>query len=238
MKDCKNFFVRSLYRIKHNQGGCTPWQLNNTFNIYKQMQMLSIESFQKNLLGEWKLIELDGKFESLQQSWIDIIKQIQQLWHNHYPCNILWADTDTLCVKPLDIFDKFQEFRIFTDRDPLEQHQYHNAGVKYYPASIQSTFWDQMQQELDNWDFNIYDTEQRVHTKLMWAQPSLHLNINQKQEWVASQIGMMYEANDKNLGFESLTPHSLEKCILHFHSSRDPMGRLKWMQEVWDILKK
>jgi hypothetical protein len=148
VNDCRNFFVRSLFRIKNNQGGGTPWHLNNSFEYYEQMQELSIKSFQKNLLGTWELIELGGEFETIQLTWIEIIKQIQQLWHDQYPCNILWTDTDTLCIKPLDIFGRFQEFRLFTEQDPLDRSQYNNACIKYYPSTLAPEFWTQMQQEL------------------------------------------------------------------------------------------
>jgi hypothetical protein len=232
MNDCKNFLVRSLFRIKNNQGGGTPYHLDNSFDNYQQMQELSIKSFQKNLLGTWELIELGGEFETIQLTWLEIIKQIQQLWHDQYPCNILWTDTDTLCIKPLDIFGRFKEFRLFTEQDPLDRSQYNNACVKYYPWTLESEFWTQMQQELDNWDFTKYDTEQLVHTKLMWNQPSLHANISQKQSLIVSQLGHRFDWQVEKFDFEDISQQDLDCCVLHFHSSRGPGARLEWMQKT------
>ena len=232
MNNCRNFLVRSLFRIKNNQGGGTPWHLDDSFEEYRLMQELSIKSFQKNLLGTWELIELSGKFENIQLTWIEIIKQIQQLWHDQYPCNILWTDTDTLCIKPLDIFGRFQEFRLFTEQDPLTRDQYHNACMKYYPSTLEPDFWMQMQQELDNWNFDKYDTEQLVHTKLMWNQSSLRTNVAQEQSSIVSQLGHRFNWQVEKFDFEDISQQDLDCCILHFHSSRGPSARLDWMQKT------
>lgn len=237
VSDCKNFLVRSLFRIKNNQGGATNWHLRNSFEEYRQMQELSIKSFQKNLLGTWELVELGGEVDSLQLTWIEIIKQIRQLWHDQYPCNILWTDTDTLCIRPLTIFGRFQEFRLFTEEDPPAWFQYNNAGMKYYPSTLDRNFWTQMQQELDNWDFDKYDTEQTVHAKLMWNQASLQDNINQEQSSIVSQLGSrFYTGPEKTFEFEDIPQQDLDHCVLHFHSSRGPGVRLEWMQKTWEHL--
>ena len=232
MTECKNFLIKSLFRIKNNRGGGTPAHLDNSFDYYQQMQELSIKSFQKNLLGTWELIELGGEFENIQLTCFEIIKQIQQLWHDQYPCNILLADTDTLCINPLDIFGRFQEFRLFTEQDPPDRSQYNNAGIKYYPSTITPEFWKQMQQELDNWNFDKYDTEQLVHTKLMWDQPSLYANIAQEQSSIVSQLGFRFNWQIEKFDFEDISQQDLACCILHFHGSRGPRARLEWMQKT------
>ena len=231
----KNFLVKTLYQINKNHGGANPWMLDNTFEYYRKMQDLSIESFQKNLTGDWKLIEFGGEFDNLQLALIESIRQIQQFWHDQYPCNILYTDPDTLCIKPLDVFGKFEEFRLFTENDPLEQLQYHNSGVKYYPSTIESKFWNQIQQEINTWDFSKYDTEQTIYAKLMWEQPNLHINRYQAQGLIVSQLGRIHWL-DKHFDFNDLLPIELDRPILHFHGSRDPKARLEWMQNIYNHL--
>ena len=80
------------------------------WDTYQQMQALSLESFQQNLQGPWELIELTGTQPNLQSAFRFVMQRTQELWREHAPCNILYTDPDTLCMKPMDIFGRFTAY--------------------------------------------------------------------------------------------------------------------------------
>ena len=92
-----------------------------------------------------------------------------------------------------------------------------------------------MQQEINTWDFNKYDTEQTIYAKLMWSQPSLHINRYQAQGLIVSQLDRI-PWHDKQFNFNDLLPIEFDRTILHFHGSRDPTARLEWMQDIYNHL--
>jgi hypothetical protein len=227
----KNILLKSLFEIANASPGDPPTMLNS-ISSYRSMQDISIESFQKNLSGEWVLMELGGQKSSLQEAFRYVMKRTREIWIEHAPCNILYADPDTLCVKPLCDLEKFKEFRIFTDGDPLAREQYHNCGVRWFPHTTQQCVWDYFDQELGIWyDDARYEHEQKIYRKAMWTQTDLDCTI---QQCIVNQVGGYYKS------FELQTPmvdFAQTQPILHVHASRNPANRAVWMQEIWNKIQ-
>jgi hypothetical protein len=239
----KNILLKSLFEIvgKLELKDKVPNRaMLNSISDYRRMQTISIDSFQKNLPGEWTLIELGGQKSNLQQAFKYVMKRTREIWLEHAPCNILYSDPDTLCVKPLLDLEKFKEFRIFTNGARLSRSQYHNCGVRWFPHTTQQCVWDFFDQALTTWhDDAKYHHEQDIYADAMWIQPNLDRTIQQN---LVDQVGEYYKdfeyRCDQTIWFH--TPEiefTQSPPILHVHASRNPANRVAWMQEIWDKIQ-
>jgi len=226
----RNILLKSLFEIVNKSPGNlpSPAMLDN-ISSYRSMQDISIKSFQKNLPGEWVLMELSGQKSTLQEAFRYTMKRTCEIWLEHAPCNILYTDPDTLCVKPLLNLEKFKEFRVFTN-DPLHSGQYHNCGVRWFPNTTPKCVWDYLDNELKIWnDAAMYDREQTIYKKAMWTQPNLDCTIQQN---IVNQIDYYRSWQIRTPEIDFTQPHP----ILHIHASRNPSSRAAWMQEIWGEL--
>jgi len=222
-----NILLKSLFKIKNHDPivGQPPSAMTHYFSSYRVMQDLSIVSFKKNLQGDWQLIELGGEFSRLSYALRYVMAQTKKIWKTHYPCNILYTDPDTLCIKPLDLFGKFFEFRLFTDGHPLSRKQYHNCGVRYFPKELTDAFWESIDSKMSQWDHKKYDYEQETYIDCLWEQPSLYKQLSQPQSHVVKQI--------THKGHDAYNNYYSDAAILHVHASRGPTDQLTCMQEYW-----
>jgi hypothetical protein len=220
----KNILLKSLFDIQDKKAGRKPELMlaDLAWDTYQQMQALSLESFQQNLQGPWELIELTGTQPNLQSAFRFVMQRTQELWREHAPCNILYTDPDTLCMKPMDIFGRFVDFRIFTDRDPLSQRDYHNCGVRYFPSTLTETFWNEINSSMIPWHDNVhYAFETDIYRHAMYTQQDLLVT---PQGWVALQCG---------LGLPGLEQIPDLPGIWHLMASQGPENKLKIMQDLW-----
>lgn len=225
----RNFLVKDLYKIDESISA-EPSNLKNSFDEYKIMHELSIQSYRKNLLGDWQLIEITGDKNTIQDCFKNTYRYIKDLWHDNYPCNILYTNADTLCIKKLEIFGQFTEFRLFTDSNPIQQQgQYINAGVKYFPSQLTPQFWEKFETEYSNWADNDWLYEQNMAINLMFSQNNF--DYEKLQDWVVKQIGLRH-----HILIADLNEGNFNHAILHFHSSQNPLFRLECMQRLWSKL--
>jgi hypothetical protein len=220
----KNILLKSLFDIQDKTAGRKPELMlaNSAFDAYQQMQALSTQSFKKNLQGDWELIELTGTQPNLQSAFRFVMQRTQELWRAHAPCNILYTDPDTLCMRPIDIFGKFKDFRIFTDRDPLSRRDYHNCGVRYFPSTLTEEFWHEINGAMSTWHDHVhYAFETDIYRHAMYTQSDL---LDTPQGWVALQCG---------LGVPQVTQLSSLPGIWHLMASLGPEHKLKIMQDLW-----
>lgn len=224
-----NLLLKSLYKISNNNlagpGTISLDMLDKTYDYYREMQDLSIYSFQKNLKGDWQLIELQGEFDNFQDSLKWTMLETRRIWKHMRPSNILYTDPDTLCVFPSEIFGKFLEFRMFNNQSIIDHQQHFNCGVRYFPDVLDNKFWDQIDGMIDTWDMSKYDSEQKIYHSMMWSQDSMPVNIS--QAWVVKQ-GPFVDLNHMK------DTHKKPRSIMHFHSSKNPKKTLDLMKEVWD----
>ena len=224
----RNFLVKDLYKINQSMA-IEPIAFKNSFDEYKKMHKLSVQSYQKNLLGDWHFLEITGEKNNIQDCFKNTYSYIKELWHTNRPCNILYTNADTLCIKSLDIFNKFSDFRIFTDENPIRQGQYINAGVKYFPADLSNEFWNKFDNEYSNWIDEDWLYEQNMAINLMFSQTNF--DHEKSQDWIVKQIGLRH-----HVMIETLAERNFKHSILHFHSSQNPQLRLKFMEQLWSEL--
>ena len=222
-----NILLKSFFEIQNTDNLLTDFDLKkmlvDTKDAYLDMQQLSIKSFEKNLAGSWTLIELNGIQPTIQDAFRYVMSETHKIWNNNYPCNILYADPDTVCVKPLDIFGKFQEFRLFAEKNSWLVQECLNCGVRYFPSSLDDYFWNDMYEQMEKWNYSVWDTEQTIYQNLMFNQ---EFDRDKPQDWVVNNHWVFGDRTD------DLPQHS----ILHLHSSQNPVQRLAIMKDLCERL--
>jgi len=85
----------------------------------------------------------------------------------------LYLDSDTLVVKPVEMFGRFPEYRLFNWSTPSqtpEFEHYFNAAVRYHPHTMSEEVWKIGDDMAQNWDLSIWDQEQIIFNKMFWSQ--------------------------------------------------------------------
>ncbi len=187
---------------------------------YQRMFEMSVASAKKNLRGKWEGIVFDematSRVDMFQRNW----QKIHALWHSE-PCNILYLDSDTIIVKPVEIFGRWPEFRMFNFTTPPKHEQfehYFNAAVRYYPAHMSEATWQIGDEIAQNWNLDIWDQEQVIFNKMFWSQglsweDAWHPELN----WQA-ESGLKLPELAQHSPFNNL-PISQAR-IIHYHGTR------------------
>lgn len=114
------------------------YTLSDNSEEYAEMTRLSSNSYKKNLAGDWSLDILRKDFshlprkEALNQMWQDCIWAMFDHWVDG--TNVLYVDSDTLMVKPTEIFGRWDRLQLFWPTDPSAAYgfdPYLNGGVVY-----------------------------------------------------------------------------------------------------------
>jgi len=187
---------------------------------YNRMFETSAASVREHLWGDWEAVVFDQPAESrvqmFQQNW----QRIWDLWHSE-PCNILYLDSDTVMLQPVQMFGRFDEFRMFNWCTPASNHgflNYFNSGVRYYPATMTDHTWSLGQKIADNWRLDIWDQEQIIFNTMFWSQGLAWKDAHHPElNWQANS-GRNIEQIKTHQAFNTVP---LEQArIVHFHGSR------------------
>lgn len=234
----KNYLVKSLYQV-HDPN----WMIHdrshesNMYQNYVDMHQLSVSSFKRHLQGDWELKFFSGNVGSISEAFQATFYNIYKLWSSE-PCNIFYTDPDTVArinFTPWNI----PEFRMFNFTDPKSysgKNQWNanfpfffNAGVRYFPHSMDHKVWQLGLDMAKSWDHSTYDTEQIILNSMLWSQ-------NLRPDYVLLPA-LAYQAFD--LVHRPLWWHDVwngiafaESAIIHVHSSRDSKSRLGLMQKM------
>jgi hypothetical protein len=237
----KNYLFKSLFKINN-----TDWQVldrsheHTMFDNYQLMHDLSLQSAKKFLLGDWQLVYLTGEFDHINQAFEHTFWQIKQLWDQE-PCNILYTDPDTVFVRPLNIWNQFDQFMMFNYTDPRKfaaansynksfEH-FFNAGVRYFPHTMNKETWNTGADMAQNWDHSTYDTEQIILNTMLWSQNiSLDQALHPEIAYQAFRVDQPYI--DQWNGISVNQAH-----IVHVHSSRNSSNRLNLMKNICQQLQ-
>lgn len=232
----KNYLVKSLFQVKD-----ADWKVldrsheSNLFDSYMTMHEVSAASHRHFLQGQWELKFITGEVDQITQAFEKTFWAIHDLWHNE-PCNILYTDPDTIVIRPVEIFDQYHNFLMFNYTDPKQFNNpnpynrsytnFFNAGVRYFPSTMNETIWQLGTGMAQNWDYSTYDTEQIILNAMLWEQgltlndaldPTVawqlfHPNLDFGQQWNGCAI--------------------TDAKILHLHSSRGADNRLEFMKHT------
>lgn len=232
----KNYLVKSLYRVKD-----PDWKVldrshePDLFETYFKMHELSTKTYERFLQGQWELKFITGEVDQINQAFEQTFWTIHDLWHQE-PCNILYTDPDTIAVKPVDPWGQYQHFLMFNYTDPKQfntnnsynrsYENFFNAGVRYFPASMDQNIWKLGSDMARSWEYDTYDTEQIILNAMLWDQ-----GINLEQ---ALDPTMAWQLFHPVLAFgEAWNGCSIHDAkILHLHSSRGAENRLGFIKNV------
>src|SRR4030042_2108648 len=125
----KNFLVTANFKLDQDK-----WYGNSNPLDYETMQTYCIDSFKKYLYGIDKVIvfnDISDKINNYHQIFKHIFYKIDYLYHSE-SCNILFIDLDTICIKPINIFNLYNNFRMFSIANQFKDTYPENVNKKLY----------------------------------------------------------------------------------------------------------
>ena len=172
------------------------------FEQYQYMLEISISSYQKYLAGDWEWINLCEEFDHIQDAFRYTMNKTHKLWHQE-PCNILFVDPDTYCIKPTEIFGK--RFAACCEG---------NCGVRYFPHDMKPALWLKAKEAMTRWNYQQWDYEQYIYAEVMKA--PLENGERYVSDIVKQRYGVGRVTDKLRLRhMKSLSPYS----IVHLHST-------------------
>jgi hypothetical protein len=146
-----NIFITACYEVKDRYG-------NTNSSDYRKLTKLSLDSFLKNLKDITQVRILEGSKDNYHELFKHLYWEVKDVYLKNQPCNILFVDSDTACLQPVSIFDKFNKFAMFnTHVGAPYKHSYQNptclslsgrfnpwmmANIRYYPSGLPDFIWD------------------------------------------------------------------------------------------------
>lgn len=231
----KNYLVCAVRKITDG------WHIENQPDLHEQymeMYKLRLASYKKFVQEDFEPILWTEEVKNNEQYTIENWRETKKLWHDH-TCNIFWAGSDTLMVKPTSLFSTFKEFRMFNWTDPKTHPSfphYYNDDIIYYPHTmsdktwkIGEVLWKYCESDPErNWGF-----DQRRHNSMFWTQDIPE--SDRRHPELAYQA--MWLRNLKNA--QGIAWHNAwnefdinQAHILHFHGSRGSKDVINVMQNV------
>lgn len=204
---------------------------------YAKMHDLSVASYRRNLIDVTDYVIFGGKARNLVEMYREFSGMVYDLIEMA-PCNLLIVGADTICLKPMRVFHRFNDFRIFSEagcpppiwKDDIlgewnEDWRYLNVGAIYWPhearhlAKIGRKYWEQAESFP-----NFYDFDQYVSNRLFYSQPSampliLHSELNFNLTIAGEEIPVPLPIQDA--------------VMIHVHASRGPEKALERMRALW-----
>jgi len=237
--------IRDSGKIEYNKNQSTE----ATFQIYNAMAEIVIHSAETFIQEDFEIVVFEDEVDSYQEIFHKNFQNVYDLWQEEGPNNIFYLDCDTLITRPLEIFGKYDRFQLFNYTDPkrlqgpdagnkygLQHEHYFNAGVRYYPSTMTPELWDLGWSYANDWDYDIWGTEQVIFNEMMYCQDR---DVN---TWLDPT--MNYQAM-------GLTPQGLEDSnhlnalnrwngceindakVMHLHGTRGAGNTLLTQWAIW-----
>jgi len=232
----KNYVVWTNCQVNETEKkfGIEPSIGTDVRDAYNKMFSISQATAKKFLQGSWETIVFTDTADSRVSMFKDNWQRIWDLWHREQ-CNILYLDSDTMFVKPTEIFGRFQEFRLFNWSDPKSNGQfqnYFNAGVRYYPASMSAATWNIGKNMADYWSLDIWDQEQLIFNQMFWSQlipeqDCRHPELNWQGMKMTIPDPRIQAAHEEWNGLALEHAH-----IIHVHGSRGAVNTAALMEQT------
>lgn len=221
-----------------------------TYACYHAMHEIVCHSAETFIQEDFEFQIIEEDVDSYQQVFHNNFHHVSDMWHENKHTNILFLDTDTLVVAPVEVFSgKFTEFQMFNYTDPktlcgrdadnkygLRHQHYFNAGVRYYPETMSEETWDLGWKYAVDWDYNIWGTEQIIFNEMMFSQ---NRDVN---HWLRPEMG--FQA--MNLPFDNIDNQEANKYlrdwngigindakILHLHGTRGAGNTVLLQWNLW-----
>lgn len=203
------------------------YDLGRDYEHYVEMLRLSYSSVIKyvpNISRSEVLTNLSGTrnpYEMLRE----VFRASYDLWLARN--NVLFIEIDALVVKPLDIWTRFEEFRMFTPTSPPRFRgfdPYLNCGVRYFPATMSKHAWTLGFDMLGSYDESFWGYDQVIYNAMFYSQgikPEIIPGLN--------YLMIQDPGIDRSITWE-------DASILHFVSSRGAKKCLQRMEGYYGRL--
>lgn len=224
----KNILITANYKVGHMYG-------NTDTNDYAQLSKICMDSFVRNLKDITQVTILKGEMDTYHNLFRDIYKRIKEIYFSEQ-CNILWVDSDNVCLRPLEIFNQFDKFAMFYS---VEEYRtafvdgrclklteklspWMMANIRYYPAGMLQKLWDIGDDLAYSW-VEDWAYETIIYNAMFHAQDIDDYNAFMHPEWNVQGEG------DLN----SITQDLVNRAtILHVHSTRDSKLAIQKMEKA------
>ena len=202
---------------------------------YTFMCEVSQATARRYLRGDWQGITLTEPFADRESMFRANYEWVREQWHRE-PCNILFVDSDTVFLQPVEIFGEFREFRMFnwsTPKTHARYENYYNCAVRYFPAAMTEETWRVGDFWFGQWDPARYDDEQAQYNAMLWSQGLDHDQIHRPD--------LNFQAPELRVAMHALAWQDYNQCrftnvkILHYHGTRGAQAAAQRALE-WAVL--
>jgi len=220
-----------------------------TYKIYNAMSEIVIHSAETFIQEDFEIVVFEDEVKNYQEIFHKNFQNVYDVWQEDGPNNILFLDCDTLVISPVKVFGKLDRFQLFNYTDPktlsgddannkygLQHQHYFNAGCRYYPSTMSKDVWDLGWKYANDWDYNIWGTEQIIFNEMMYSQDENY------ETWLAPEMnfqamGVSVSNIDDEFVQQQLTnwngvPFNDAK-IVHLHGTRGAENTLLLQWELW-----
>ena len=220
-----------------------------TYKIYNAMSEIVIHSAETFIQEDFEIVVFEDEVKNYQEIFHKNFQNVYDVWQEDGPNNILFLDCDTLVISPVEVFGKLDRFQLFNYTDPktlsgddannkygLQHQHYFNAGCRYYPSTMSKDVWDLGWKYANDWDYNIWGTEQIIFNEMMYSQDENY------ETWLAPEMnfqamGVSVSNIDDEFVQQQLTnwngvPFNDAK-IVHLHGTRGAENTLLLQWELW-----
>ena len=229
----KNYLIKGLHRIVSPVWweGSDRTGEGDLYTSYTQMNELSKSSFFHNLAGEWSLINIVSDATDVTNVFRQQFRAIWDIWSAE-PCNILYCGADTQMIQPTEIFGKYHHFLMWNYTDPKSLDEFPhflNADIRYYPAEMNKTMFDQALEEIKH--ATVWNQDQKLYNRMVWGQGlTPEQVINPRLAYQGPNLPgndqLKEETNEWN-GCPIELAH-----ICHWHGSRNAKAKLALMEDI------
>jgi len=202
-------------------------------SVWQRIHALSVASWKRNLAGPFEHVQLGGHYPTAQDLFRRQYAWLHDLWHDGH--NVLFADADTLAVRPVAMFGHFDEMRMFgltnqssPSRGCIEKGRYMNAAVLYLPQSMNPLLWKLGDELARQWPDDLWSYMQHIYNRMFWAQDNMAA-----RDWWHPELNYQCPCANRHRGDDSNEGYPWWQArVFHFHSSRDASKALEAMRGV------
>lgn len=205
---------------------------NGQYERYKQMLDLCVDSFDRNLQGDWVWqIMLPSDVQAPQEMFRRVFREEMALVRAGH--NVFRIGIDMLCLKPCSVFGRFDKFMMFSESgtnihsklaEGSKDVLVYLCGAYYWPSTTPAELLAYAEKLYGGWHDWIWDYCQWLYNKVFWKQgPQMERLLDPRysfQNPTSGQIG--------NRGVDLQSAY-----IAHYHATRGQLDVVQRMQKDW-----
>lgn len=214
-----NILVTANYNLINKNLGPNQFE----FEKYREITNLCVESYKRNLAELDEVILLEGNASNYHRMFEAIFYKTTEIYKTK-DCNMIWTDSDCICVKPTEIFGKYDYFVMFDSQDvfcaynSIDPKCYAHlkpwmmSNIRYYPrGKITEKIWEAAYCVAEEWK-DVWAYECIIYNAMFHAQGFSKEQINRL---INPLLNCQYQRGQTDWGI-------MEKAhIIHVQSSRN-----------------